>query len=145
LFGKLVDQIEGQILAKHGMNRDDYEASVAERVDKCAELKEIEEYMIETMNRAGTGSIVLPKVAIPDALTPLKVFELMVQSERAKIQKVAGVFVSYIRRGTMPNEMDPAFNQQMEDAMADNIEVQGLEELKLENSEHHPLALFMMA
>lgn len=141
----MVDQIESQVLAKHNMNRDDYEASVAERVDKNEELKAIEEYMIETMNRAGTGSIVLPKIAIPDALTPLKVFELLVISERSKIQKVAGVFVEYIRKGTMPNEMDPEFNMKMEEAMADNVEIPGLDELNLGQGEHHPLALFMMS
>jgi hypothetical protein len=141
----MVEKIENEVITKHGMNRAEYEASFANRVDVVPELKAIEDYMVDTMNRAGNGSIVLPKVGIPEVLTPLKVFELLVESERAKIQKVAGVFADYIRAGQMPNEMDPAFNQKMEQAMGDNVEVPGLSDLDFGETEHHPLALFILA
>ena len=101
--------------------------------------------MVQTMQRAGNGFITLPKMEIPEVLTPVKVFELFVRNERSKIQKVAGVFAEYIRRGSMPNEMDPAFAQKMEETMGDNADIEGLEELGLEDEEHHPLAIFMMA
>jgi hypothetical protein len=141
----MVEKIESEVIAKHNMTRADYEASFAARVESNPELRKIEEYMVQTMNRAGNGQISLPKIDIPEVLSPLKVFELMVESERTKIQKVAGVFAEYIRAGSMPNEADPAFNMKMEQAMGDNVEVPGLSNIEFGETEHHPLALFMLA
>ena len=141
----MVEKIESEVIARHNMNRADYEASFIARVDQNATLKQIEAYMSHTLQRAGLGMISLPKVSIPEVLTPLKVFELLVESERTKIQKVAGVFAEYIRKGSMPNEADPGFNMKMEQAMGDNMEIPGLAGIELASSDHHPLALFMMA
>ena len=55
--------------------------------------------MVNTMTQAGNGILALPKGPVPAQLTPLKVFELLVNSERSKILKVAGVFAEYIRAG----------------------------------------------
>jgi hypothetical protein len=145
MFAKLVEKIENEVISKHNMNRADYEASFTARVEANPQLKAIEDYMVETMNRAGNGSIVLPKTDIPAILTPLKIFELLVNSERTKMMKVAGVFVEYIRSGSMPDEQDPVFNMKMEEAMGDNVEIPGLEDLGISDTENHPLALFMMA
>lgn len=101
--------------------------------------------MVNTMTQAGNGILALPKGPIPAQLTPLKVFELLVNSERTKIIKVASVFAEYIRAGQMPNEQDLEFNQKMEETMQDSSEVEGLDELNLNDPEHHPLALFIAA
>jgi hypothetical protein len=141
----MVEKIESEVIAKHNMNRADYEASFTARVAAVPELKAIEDYMVKTMNQAGTGNITLPNAEIPAVLTPQKVFELLVNSEKGKIQKIAAVFADYIRAGSMPNEQDPAFNMKMEQAMGENIEIPGLKDLEFEESEHHPLSLFIKA
>jgi hypothetical protein len=99
MFAALVEKIEEEVISRHGMNRGDYEASFNARAESVPALKEIEEYMVQTMSRAGNGQIILPKVPVPPQLTPLKVFELLVNSERTKIVKVAGVFAEYIKAG----------------------------------------------
>lgn len=110
----MVEKIESEVIAKHNMTRANYEASFTARVGSVPALKEIEDYMVKTMNQAGTGNITLPDTEIPAVLTPQKVFELLVNSEKGKIQKIAEVFADYIRAGSMPNEQDPAFNMKME-------------------------------
>lgn len=99
MFAELVEKIENEVITRHNMKRDAYEASFNVRAEKVPALKEIEEYMVQTMTRAGNGQIILPKVPVPPQLTPLKVFELLVNSEKTKILKVAGVFAEYIRAG----------------------------------------------
>lgn len=99
MFSQLVEKIENEVITRHGMNRDDYEASFNARAEKVPALKEVEDYMVKTMTLAGNGQIALPKVPVPAALTPLKVFELLVNSERTKLLKVAGVLAEYIRAG----------------------------------------------
>ena len=94
-----MEKIEEKVIRDHNMNRADYEASFNARAEHVPALKEIEEYMVQTMTRAGNGQIILPKVPVPAQLTPLKVFELLVNSERTKIVKVAAVFAEYIRAG----------------------------------------------
>jgi len=145
MFAHLVEKIENEVITRHNMNRADYEACFAARAEKVPALKEIEDYMVQTMTQAGNGQIILPKVPIPSQLTPLKVFELLVNAERTKIVKVAGVFAEYIRAGSMPNEQDPEFNMKMEETMKDSVEIPGLESLEINDDANHPLALFIMA
>jgi len=127
------------------MNKEDYEASVKARINDIPELKKIEEFIHQAMTRAGNGLITLPKISIPEVLSPVKVFELMIQSERSKIQKITEVFAEYIRKGSMPNETDLGFNQKMEAAMGDNEEVPGLADVEFDSGDNHPLAVFLLA
>ena len=152
----MVEKIENRVIASHGMNRKDYEASFLARIDKnkyylpyyfliFSELKNIERFMEATMKKAGYGQMILPKIDIPKQMSPAKVFELFVKTERKKILKVANIFAEYIRSGTTPNEMDPEFAKKMESTMTNGDEIEGLDELEIENKEHHPLAIFIMA
>jgi hypothetical protein len=95
----MVDEIEEKVISKYNMNRADYEQSFLARVDKCPQLQEIEKFMTTTIELAAKGQIVLPKTAIPSQLTPLKVFELAVNSERSKAKALVSSFSEYIKVG----------------------------------------------
>lgn len=45
----------------------------------------------------------------------------------------------------MPNENDPEFNMKMEETMKGSEEIPGLDEIEINDTENHPLALFIMA
>lgn len=141
----MVEKIENEVISKHGMNRKDYEASFSKNVKSNDELKKIEEYMINTLNKAAMGVLTLPKGPIPEVLSPLKVFELMVNFEKKKVIQVFGVLVEYIKQGKAPNEADPEFAAKMEEAMKGSFEMKELDELEIDDSEHHKMAYFLQA
>lgn len=84
-----IEKIENEVTSRHNMNRFDYKASTEARAEKVPALKEIMEYMIQTLIHAGKGHLILPLANIPPELSPLKVFELLVNSERIHNLKVA--------------------------------------------------------
>lgn len=141
----MVDEIEEKVIAKFNMNRADYEQSFLARVDKCPELQDIEKFMTTTIELAAKGQISLPKTAIPPQLTPLKVFEMVVNSERTKTKTLVNSLAEYIKAGQMPDEEDPALQQELATKMKGQLGIAGLDELQIDDKDHHPMAWFMRA